>query len=247
MPVPGIYVGGLMADPLLSILVCGLYERGLIYHSDEGPIYELTKQAEGKPVQLITLYDNRVWTVGQKRNRLLWMAEGEYLTFVDDDDEVAGDYVDTLLGAIDKARGADVICFRQTCHHADTGLVEECRYGLGLRYESGPMAGKPGRCAKCGGLPLTAFTREDGSIVCSGPLMGDRCMPEHRWWTGLPAHTMAWRTALVQDDTAFPDGSFGEDVGWVQQACGLAKTEYQIDKTLYTYRFDPEKSRTRGR
>ena len=65
-------------------------------------------------------------------------------------------------------------------------------------------------------------------------------------WRGKPAHTMAWRTDVVQD-VEFPDGSFGEDIGFVKLACEKAKTEYRIDKTLYTYRFNPLTSRTRGR
>ena len=64
-------------------------------------------------------------------------------------------------------------------------------------------------------------------------------------WRGKPAHTMAWRTDVVQD-VEFPDGNFGEDVGWVAGACKRAVTEYRLDSTLYTYRFDPAKSRTRG-
>ena len=203
-----------MSEMSLSILVCGLYERmpgEQLVSDDTGLFRSLTEQAEGKPVQLITLYDNRVWTVGQKRNRLLWMAEGEYLAFVDDDDEVAPDYVDRLLAAIEKVRGADVLCFRQDCVRGDLGgRVERCQYSLSYDYASG--------------------VHPDGSM----------------WWRGKPAHTSAWRTELVQECT-FPETNFGEDVAFVQQACARAKTEYQIDRTLYTYHFNPEKSRTRGR
>jgi hypothetical protein len=207
----------LPTDVKLSVLVCGLYERmpdrgGSGEPWDESVLFSLIEQAEGKPVQLLTIYDNRVWTVGQKRNRLLAMAEGEYFTFVDDDDEVAPDYIDRLLDTIQKARGADVLTFRQDCIRGDLGgRVEKCRYGLYLAYRNGTMP--------------------DGSL----------------WWEGKPAHTMCWRTDLVQDVT-FPDGSFGEDVGWVAKACAVARTEYHIPNwTGYTYHFNPEKSRTRGR
>ena len=186
--------------------MCSLQERlGLPLLAD------LHAQADSKPVQLIWLGDNRVWTVGQKRNRLLWMAEGEYLAFVDDDDSVAPDYVDRLLAAIEKANGADVICFRQDCIRGDLGgRVEHCSYSLAYEYASG--------------------AHPDGSM----------------WWRGKPAHTMAWRTEGAQN-IEFPDGNFGEDTGWVARACLWAKTEYQVDRTLYTYRFDPERSRTRGK
>ena len=65
------------------------------------------------------------------------------------------------------------------------------------------------------------------------------------WWRGKPAHTMCWRTDAVQT-VEFPEGNFGEDVGWVARACERVKVEYRLDETLYYYRFDPAKSRTRG-
>lgn len=39
-------------------------------------------------------------SIGTKRNDLLSHAEGKYVCFVDDDDEVAEDYVETILTAI---------------------------------------------------------------------------------------------------------------------------------------------------
>lgn len=65
-------------------------------------------------------------------------------------------------------------------------------------------------------------------------------------WRGLPAHTMAWRTELV-NQIEFPDGDFGEDVAWCKKASAVAKTEHRIESTLYTYNFSPDKSRTRGK
>lgn len=66
------------------------------------------------------------------------------------------------------------------------------------------------------------------------------------WWTGKPAHTMLWRRELVAG-LEFPDGDFGEDTGWVAQACQLAKTEYEIAGwTGYYYNFNQAGSRTRG-
>lgn len=227
----------------LSILICGLYERMPDdRRSDHSVIWSIENQAYEKPVELLTLYDNRKMSVGRKRSILLSVAQGEYFAFVDDDDRVAPDYVDRLLDAIDKTsrlrdlcddcKGPlarcgkhgvvgeppmgmvrpDVIVFGQDCHHADTGLIEHCHYGLGRPYGSVQMPGK---------------NESD--------------------WYGLPAHTMCWRTELVQD-IEFPDGDFGEDVSWVKLACQRARTQYEIPGwTGYYYQFDPEKSRTRGR
>ena len=196
-----------MPDIKLSVLVAGIPER-----LPCTVLADLCRQATGKPVQLVYLLDNRVASVGDKRSDLLAMARGEYVTFVDDDDGVATDYVARLLEAIAAANGADVITFAQKCTHADTGVVEWCRYGLTMDYKRIQVAGQPG-----------VFN-----------------------WEGKPAHTMLWRRELVQR-VDFPSRDFGEDVGWVQRACELAKTEYEIAGwTGYYYNFNPATSRTRG-
>ena len=186
----------------LSVLVCGVPERMVDYDAT----HDLLEQSAGKPVEVLYLLDNYKMSVGRKRNILLSIAQGEWFTFVDDDDEVAVDYVATLLNAIELAGNAGVICFPQSCHHADTGEVEHCTYGLDYSY-----------------------TKD-----------GDR-------WTGKPAHTQCWRTEAV-NMVEFPDGSFGEDVGWVGKACQKVTSEYRIPDCpeLYFYKFDPAKSRTRG-
>lgn len=40
-------------------------------------------------------------TIGEKRNRLMEMAVGEYIAFIDDDDEIGPTYFDKVLGAIE--------------------------------------------------------------------------------------------------------------------------------------------------
>ena len=71
----------------------------------------LMKQLDGrKNVEVLGLCDNFVWSIGAKRNRLLSIASGSFICFVDDDDEVSGDYVDELLAAIKKP-GVDHVSF----------------------------------------------------------------------------------------------------------------------------------------
>ena len=78
----------------LSILICTLPNR------DAEIIKELHRQAEGEPVEILYLGDNKKRTVGQKRNDLLRLAQGEYVVFVDDDDEVSKGYVKEILQAL---------------------------------------------------------------------------------------------------------------------------------------------------
>lgn len=50
---------------------------------------------------------------GEIRNRLVKMADTEWVSFLDDDDSVTEDYVDRLTEEVEKNPGADVIIFRQ--------------------------------------------------------------------------------------------------------------------------------------
>ena len=59
--------------------------------------------------EILVLTDNRRRTIGQKRNDLLAMAQGDYVCFVDDDDTVSDDYMASLPAGI--ATGADCITF----------------------------------------------------------------------------------------------------------------------------------------
>lgn len=54
--------------------------------------------------------DDKRRSIGLKRDALVQTAKGKYLCFVDDDDDVAAAYVDTLLKLSES--NADVLCFR---------------------------------------------------------------------------------------------------------------------------------------
>jgi hypothetical protein len=54
---------------------------------------------ETKPVEIIA-DSSMEYNVGVKRNKLLAIANGEYIVFVDDDDKVSANYVSLILEAI---------------------------------------------------------------------------------------------------------------------------------------------------
>lgn len=83
----------------LSILICTLDGRESSFNK---LIKELSWQLAGKPVICEVLYekDNGEKTTGQKRNKLLERAMGEYVCFIDDDDEISPNYINILLEAI---------------------------------------------------------------------------------------------------------------------------------------------------
>lgn len=94
----------------LSILICTVPSRVETYLPKM--INALDKQAT-RDVEILYLGDNKQRTVGEKRNNLLNLAKGDYVVFVDDDDEVTEDYVKMILRGADS--GADVINFKVKC------------------------------------------------------------------------------------------------------------------------------------
>ncbi|PQE02199.1 hypothetical protein CYL16_01135 [Mycobacterium sp. EPG1] len=87
---------------LISILVPAVPGR-----DSRRLLSSLYGQAAGQPVEVLVLCDNLKRSIGRKRNDLLSVAQGDYITFVDDDDIVTDDYVRSLVGSL----GADVVTF----------------------------------------------------------------------------------------------------------------------------------------
>jgi len=214
---------------LWSLLIAAIPER---FHSVQPLLYSLLEAqsvARMPDVELLYVLDNRRRPVGAKRNDLLDMARGEYVSFIDDDDEVAPDYVrrvhDAIILARRQAPPVDVICFPQRAILHPHNVTHECTYSLAhfrirppdQRRQLAPMPGPDGK-------PL----------------------PNCLAWSGPPAHTMVWRRELVKE-VRFPDQTFGEDVSWVDQACARAASEICLDgQPLYFYKFDQERTATRG-
>ena len=95
----------------LSILIPTLSSRS---EKLKTLIEELTYQIQRKPVQILWIGDNKSMSVGEKRNDLLSLAKGDFISFVDDDDTISDNYIETLLKAIDANPDKTVICFRGT-------------------------------------------------------------------------------------------------------------------------------------
>ena len=78
-------------------------------------------------VEHLVLSDNRTRSIGAKRQALLDIARGQYIAFVDDDDDISDNYVTELLTAA--ASGADVITFLQAASY--NGLESTVHFRLG--------------------------------------------------------------------------------------------------------------------
>lgn len=88
---------------------------------------DIQEQIGGLPVEHLCLMDNKRRTIGEKRDDLLRLANGEYIAFVDDDDAILPGYVDEILKAIEQ--GPDVITFEQ--HAYFDGTLFHVTFGHG--------------------------------------------------------------------------------------------------------------------
>jgi hypothetical protein len=84
----------------LSILICHLEDRV----QEIGRLIQILVPQVTERVEYLIETDKGEMSVGQKRNKLIQRAQGEYVAFVDDDDTVSCDYVSKILSAIDKYR-----------------------------------------------------------------------------------------------------------------------------------------------
>lgn len=106
----------------LSILMCGVPSR--LASGAPSTLVSLFFQAADNPeVEVLYLVDNKRRTIGAKRTALLQVARGDFVTWVDDDDEVSPHFVKTLLDEIDGRHDVVTFPIRVTLNGADEGIV----------------------------------------------------------------------------------------------------------------------------
>src|SRR5688500_10762390 len=115
-------------NPTLSILIPTVPRRVETFFP------RLIKKLEAQitepgSVEILGLYDNKLTTVGGKRNLLLDAARGDFLVFLDDDDDVCDDYLATLLPVLRAFPETDVVTYWQCCT-IDGRAPKLCHYGL---------------------------------------------------------------------------------------------------------------------
>jgi len=74
----------------------------------------LQERAANKPVEILAFTDNKRRSVGLKRDALVQVARGEFLSFLDDDDLAEPHYVDEVLKAIEAHPDADLFTLKMT-------------------------------------------------------------------------------------------------------------------------------------
>lgn len=130
----------------LSILILTLPSRRKTFLSNLLDILE-PQVAQYNNVELLVLYDNKKRSVGEKRDSIISIANGEYIVFVDDDDIVTEDYVSSIMTCLNENPNTDCVVFDSICT-IDDGIPIHCKYGIEYNYNhnatgNGFWTGKP--------------------------------------------------------------------------------------------------------
>jgi len=195
-------------QPELSILIPALFER-----QSKLPGY-LVSQIGDLPVELLVLSDNRKRSTGYKRQALLDMARGRYITHLDDDDWVAPTYIKDVLEAIalDYSKPwptglADVITIEQECvWNGENPYIVRCDLG----FENETM-------------------HKDA---------------DDKLWQDIKRKPWAWCiwNAIIAKQALFPDGYIDDDWFWLKQVLTRASAQRKINKVLHFYRYNSKTS-----
>lgn len=170
-------------------------------------------------IELIGFFDNKKRSVGHKRNELLRLAQGEYMVFIDDDDDIANDFVSTIMGTLQANPSADCVVY--DCITTIDGNIHAQTYS---KY---------------------SIAYEYHQIESVGPNPLNPAATIKFQWRGKPAHTMVYKSELAKRHV-YINQNYGEDVDWVKRACMDIRNEIRIDKVLYFYNFNSAVSETRG-
>lgn len=83
----------------LSILIATMPCRESQFERLFKSIFNQAVLVDGEVTFQILCDDSLSYNIGTKRNKLLQMATGDYIVFIDDDDEISPDYVQLILQA----------------------------------------------------------------------------------------------------------------------------------------------------
>jgi glycosyltransferase involved in cell wall biosynthesis len=101
--------------PKLSVLIPSIPNRIVthlipLYNKIQSQIDKLDNPLD---VEILCFIDNKRRTVGYKRESLLYIARGDYVAFVDDDDDIENCYIEKAVDAIKNHSNVDVITFKE--------------------------------------------------------------------------------------------------------------------------------------
>lgn len=117
----------------LSILIATVPSRIDLYYPSL--VKNIMKQIGlARDVEVIALFDNKKRTIGEKRQNLIDLAKGEYLTFIDDDDRISDDYVSSIMETLYSNLNTECVVFDCICCIENSPLKKLCKYGIEFEY-----------------------------------------------------------------------------------------------------------------
>ena len=87
--------------PKLSILICTLTDRLSFLHNLLNELYHQNPSCLIK-CEILTNSDYYLSSIGSKRNSLLQQARGEYVVYLDDDDNISTNYLEQIFVGIEQ-------------------------------------------------------------------------------------------------------------------------------------------------
>tara|TARA_R110002096_G_scaffold393923_1_gene589036 strand:- start:742 stop:1374 length:633 start_codon:yes stop_codon:yes gene_type:complete len=98
----------------LSVLILSIPSRLEKYKILQDKL--LSQIGDRDDVEILCLIDNKSMHIFEKRNELLRSARSSHIAWLDDDDDVADNYIERLTETIEENPNADVISFNQDCY-----------------------------------------------------------------------------------------------------------------------------------
>src|SRR3990172_3862274 len=110
----------------LSVLICTIPERKMLFEALKKKLFN--QITDFSQVEILSYLDNKKITVGAKRNALVKMATGEYVCFIDDDDDVSDKYVDIILSSLKGEDCARLVGIITTSGRGERRFVHSIAY-----------------------------------------------------------------------------------------------------------------------
>ncbi len=201
---------------LLSILICTIPGREQMFQS---LLAELKKQYYGLPHKEyrqaveILFNDNPDTIVGTKRNQLLHAADGRFVVFIDDDDEISPDYLFEILETAFNNPNVDCIGMRGVITFDGVGKRNWIITKDSMRNVNG--------------------TREYW-------FEHQGCNDKESYYSRTPNHISPVRKEIAIIN-GFPAKNFSEDFDYSMGVLPYLKKQAVIDKYLYHYKFVSKK------
>lgn len=165
---------------------------------------QITKWNLQDKVEVVYFKDNKHHTVGHKRNKLMEKSCGQYVCFLDDDDDIHADYIKILFDALQSKPDCVGI----------TGIITDKGQNPTEFVQS---------------LQNKTHSKKNGQYL----------------W---PIRHLNPVKKELATKFKFTNKNNGEDTDWhiKLNRSGLLKTEVFIDKPIYFYNYDLDKSETRS-